>query len=131
MEDKDDPNYRVGYGRPPREHQFKKGQSGNPKGRPQEAKGSKAILKKMLAQKVAVNQQGQQRMITMLEVSLQQLVNKSARGDHRSLLLLFELLPALEKNLPESRKQSEGISDEAAAAIMKALTGNMSEFDLR
>jgi len=30
MEDKDP----VGYGRPPKEYQFKKGQSGNPKGRP-------------------------------------------------------------------------------------------------
>lgn len=27
-------DYRVGYGRPPRRHRLKPGQSGNPKGRP-------------------------------------------------------------------------------------------------
>ena len=131
MEDEDDPNYRVGYGRPPREHQFKKGQSGNLRGRPKGSKGSKALLRKIISQQVAVNQQGQQRTITMLEVTLQQMVNKAARGDHRSMRLLLELLPALEKNLPESRRKPGGMSDETAAAIMKAMAGNPSEFNYK
>ena len=131
MDDKDDPNYRVGYGRPPREHQFKKGQSGNPKGRPKGATGSKALLRKILAQQVAVNQQGEQRSITMMEANLQQLANKAVRGDHRWMRLLLEQVAELEKNLPESRKKPGGLSDEAAEVIMKALTGKPSEWGLR
>ena len=38
--------YRVGYGRPPKEYQFKPGQSGNPKGRPKNS--FKSPLKRML-----------------------------------------------------------------------------------
>lgn len=35
MSERDEkPDYTVGYGKPPAEHRFKKGQSGNPKGRP-------------------------------------------------------------------------------------------------
>ncbi|MDO8433560.1 MAG: DUF5681 domain-containing protein [Candidatus Binatus sp.] len=131
MEDKDDPNYRVGYRRPPRQHQFKKGQSGNPKGRPRGSKGSKTLLRKILAQKVAVNEQGQQRSISMLEVVLKQWINKAARGDYRSIRLLLENIPALEKHLPESRKKSGGISDKTAEAIMKALVGDPSEFNYK
>ena len=32
-------NYDVGYGKPPAEHRFKKGQSGNPRGRPRRPRG--------------------------------------------------------------------------------------------
>ena len=34
-------DYKVGYGKPPKEHRFKKGQSGNPRGRPKGAKSRK------------------------------------------------------------------------------------------
>lgn len=42
-------NYDIGYGKPPKEHQFKPGQSGNPKGRPKKPKTIKEALQKAIA----------------------------------------------------------------------------------
>lgn len=50
----DDRDYDVGYGKPPKRTQFKKGKSGNPKGRPKGAKGVKASLKRELESKITI-----------------------------------------------------------------------------
>jgi Family of unknown function (DUF5681) len=39
MKQSSSPDYDVGYGKPPAKNQFKKGQSGNPRGRPKQDKG--------------------------------------------------------------------------------------------
>jgi len=47
--------YQVGYGRPPREHQFKKGSSGNRTSLPKKEGPSFAVLiNRMLAKRVSV-----------------------------------------------------------------------------
>ena len=47
-------HYLVGYGRPPQQHQYKPGQSGNPTGRPKGARSAMADWRDELAELVSV-----------------------------------------------------------------------------
>lgn len=54
----------VGYGRPPRRHQFKKGQSGNPRGRRKGGQNLLSIFKRIAREKVRVRIGGELRIMT-------------------------------------------------------------------
>src|SRR2546423_2320441 len=60
----------VGYGSPPQAHQFKPGQSGNPRGRPKGAKNEATILRELLNRKIQIREGGRTRKITVLEAIL-------------------------------------------------------------
>jgi hypothetical protein len=84
--------YEVGYGRPPVAHQFKKGQSGNPKGRRKGLHSVEPLVFKELKGLVVVQEGGRRRSISKLEAAAKQVANKAASGDFRVLKFLFELM---------------------------------------
>jgi len=86
-------NYEVGYGKPPRSTQFKKGQSGNPKGRPIGSRNLSTALRQCLEEKVVVTENGARRRITMMDAMLKQVVRKAAAGD----LKAFQQVVVLEQ----------------------------------
>jgi Family of unknown function (DUF5681) len=53
-----EPDYDVGYRKPPRHTRFAKGQSGNPRGRPPGAKNLKTLLSEALNETVIVSENG-------------------------------------------------------------------------
>ena len=69
-------DYQVGYGKPPLHSRFKKGQSGNPRGRPLFPKSLAADLLDAMNQRVVVAENGRRRRMTKRQAMFAQLVNK-------------------------------------------------------
>lgn len=104
---------RVGYGRPPKRHQFKSGQSGNPKGRPKGRKSEATLLAEVLNRKVTVNSGGAPKRITILEAILLRITEDSLRGNTKSAAFLLNRLAgdtaASESTTPELSEDDRSI----------------------
>ena len=70
-----DASYPVGYGRPPVHTQFKKGVSGNPRGKKKGQKGLKAVVEDVFQQKVSIRTARGIRKVTKLDALVQKLMN--------------------------------------------------------
>ena len=88
-------NYKVGYGRPPKETQFKPGKSGNPKGRPRGAKNIDTMLRDTLMEKIEITENGKRKRLSKIEVLLKKCLNDALNGDQRAIDRLFRSFPAL------------------------------------
>jgi len=66
----------VGYGKPPKQFQFQKGQSGNPLGRPKKNKTNVELLNELLDVKVLVNGKP----ISKREALMLSIVNDAIKG---------------------------------------------------
>jgi hypothetical protein len=88
--------YEVGYGRPPKKKRFKKGQSGNPAGRPKGSKNFLTVLEQALNEKVVITENGQQKEISKLEAAAKQLANRAAGGDLTAIQRVGQLALLLE-----------------------------------
>jgi hypothetical protein len=73
-----------GYGKPPPEHQFPPGKSGNPNGRPKGAKNEATILRDMLHRKIEIRDGGRKRKITILEAMLLRFTEDALKGNTKS-----------------------------------------------
>src|SRR6516165_8264717 len=94
-----EPEYKVGPGRPPKEYQFKPGQSGNPKGLERKPKPMapdlKAALERALREPIKLKQGEREQTMTMAEAGIKQLVAQFVKGNHqarRDLIVLADKL---------------------------------------
>lgn len=78
-----------GYGLPPKHGQFKKGQSGNPRGRPKGATSFKADLAAELQEKLALTENGKERKITKQRAFIKTLTAAAIKKDIRAVNALL------------------------------------------
>jgi hypothetical protein len=96
---------RVGHGNPPRKTRFRRGQSGNPRGRPKGAKGRKQIVAKIANEMHWVVEDGNRRRRSTLELILLQLRNLAVQGNIQAFHAYHDLLA---KYAPQETKTQAG-----------------------
>ncbi|MCD4784870.1 MAG: DUF5681 domain-containing protein [Candidatus Eremiobacteraeota bacterium] len=97
-------SYEIGYGKPPKDHQFRPGESGNQKGRPRGSKNTYTLLNEILSQKIAIKENGETMKISKKAAMLIQLVNKGVKGNIRAIQTLFPHLIFADMKEEEMRK---------------------------
>jgi Family of unknown function (DUF5681) len=119
-------DYVVGYGKPPKESQFKKGVSGNPAGRPKGSKNKNfySLVDTVCAQEVSLTKNGKSSKVSLIEASLHQLGVAALKGDRHAMKLLLalyeKLCSAMNDNQPSATGSSFDLSEEQLAAIEKS-----------
>jgi hypothetical protein len=78
--------YPVGYGRPPKETRWKKGQSGNPKRRyPARSHSTVEMIDRFFVTPVGITVNGEEKKVSTLEAIILQLWLREIAGDRRAL----------------------------------------------
>jgi hypothetical protein len=81
----------VGYRRPPVKSRFRKGQSGNPRGRRKGQRNLGPVLAEVLRQTVTVKQDGKAQRMSKGEALIRILLTKAHNGDRRAIKAMIEL----------------------------------------
>ena len=96
--------YEVGRGKPPKEHQFQKGRSANPGGRPKPRPGLKTLMREELGRTITLP--GGKEEITVERLVIRQLVTQGGNGNLKAakLILPFFTDEDQEIKLPDSSR---------------------------
>ena len=101
----------VGYARPPARTQFKKGRSGNPRGRPKANRGIDALLDEILSETLTVNENGRRTKVNKLKLVIKQLVNKAAAGDLKAGQLVLSTRDRLDTRVSAKAAPNAPLSE--------------------
>jgi Family of unknown function (DUF5681) len=84
-------DYEVGRGRPPKQYQWQKGQSGNPSGRPRKKLDQKATVERIMNEPVVISSQdGKKRKVPKYDALMRSHVTKAIKGDVRAAKFVLD-----------------------------------------
>lgn len=105
------PAYEVGNKKPPKETQFKPGQSGNPKGRPKKSKLSTVdLLEAELRKTISVSENGKKTSMTKIQAIIKRVVNSALTGNAKDVALVLKYLPHLDAKIETAALQPPNVT---------------------
>jgi len=87
---------KVGRGNPPKHTQFRKGTTGNPKGRPKGSKNLSTYLMEAARDQVSATVGGKTRKISKIQATAMQLATKAASGDQAAMGKFLDWMDEIE-----------------------------------
>ena len=85
-------DYEIGYRRPPRHSQFKKGVSSNPRGRPRRFNPEIGdVVYSFLSAKAQYREKGQTKQTSRLELAIKHHINAALNGNVASTIMLLKM----------------------------------------
>lgn len=115
--------YGVGYGRPPKAHQFKPGQSGNPNGKPKGAPTLEELFAREARCFVKIKSGEDIIRITKLEALVRRVFQKALEGDLGAVRILLQLAGNDSEATDEDSMESAIMPDDEA---IKRILGRFS-----
>jgi hypothetical protein len=115
---------KTGRGNPPKHTQFKKGVSGNKKGRPKGSKNLSTLLMEAARDQVTATIDGKQRRISKIQATVMQLATKAAGGNQASMAKLLDWVDELETRAAAA-KPVEFPFSQADLEVLRAIEERM------
>lgn len=113
---------KTGYKNPPKHSQFKKGESGNKKGRPKNKRmNTFDYFERILRKKVTVKENGSTRTMETWEAILELQVAKALKGDSKSEDRFFKMLPLIEQRIAAEEQKKSLMTDEDKKCAVNAI----------
>jgi hypothetical protein len=85
------PAHEIGYRKPPKNTQFKRGQSGNPKGRPKGSENLPTLIARIFNTKIGIREGSKVRRVSQVEAIMRSLALRAMKGDAKACLTVLAL----------------------------------------
>ena len=111
----------VGYKKPPVEHRFPKGQSGNPRGRPKKQPDFLEDAAVILNAPVTGNANGKAVTLPVLQAMFRSMCRNGLKGDNAALRRIIDLMLTLEPTAQQQAEQKARSGGEAKLKLARML----------